>query len=178
MQASNYVFDLCRYWEARKGPKLYAYADPFSPRGRALQLPILERPQGWEKLPGIPWTIGYGHTKNVHEGQTCTFGEAEAMLLSDIQDAENSAAPLLVDVALNQFQFDAIVCFVFCFGAEKFKTSTLLKMLKAGDMAGAAKEFLRWDHDGLGNVIPGLLERRKMEMALFLGQPTYIPRSI
>src|SRR6185295_10718969 len=34
------------------------------------------------------WTIGYGHTKGVTEGITCTEQQAEAWLLEDLRDAE------------------------------------------------------------------------------------------
>jgi lysozyme len=46
-------------------------------------------------------------------------------------------------------------------------TSTLLRKLNAGDYAGAADEFLRWNKAG-GKVLNGLTRRREAERALFL----------
>lgn len=33
------------------------------------------------------WTIGYGHTRGVKQGDTCTISQAEAWLLSDLKVA-------------------------------------------------------------------------------------------
>ena len=34
------------------------------------------------------WTLGYGHTAGVSEGDTCTAAEAETMLTEDLQKFE------------------------------------------------------------------------------------------
>ncbi|APF12027.1 hypothetical protein BKC11_04965 [Salmonella enterica subsp. enterica serovar Typhimurium] len=52
-------------------------------------------------------------------------------------------------------------------GVRTEKTSTLLRKLNAGDYAGAADEFLRWNKAG-GKVLNGLTRRREAERALFL----------
>jgi GH24 family phage-related lysozyme (muramidase) len=49
--------------------------------------------------------------------------------------------------------------------------STLIEKLNAGDAAGAADEFLRWNKARIGGVLkplPGLTRRRVSERALFL----------
>ncbi|MDB6076878.1 MAG: putative lysozyme, partial [Akkermansiaceae bacterium] len=43
----------------------------------------------------------------------------------------------------------------------------------AGDRAGAAEQFLRWDHAG-GKVLAGLTRRRKSERNLFLSKQPFI----
>ena len=70
-------------------------------------------------------------------------------------------------VELTQGQFDALVSFAYNVGSRALSTSTLLKKLNAGDIKGAADEFLRWNKSG-GKVMPGLTNRRKAERALFL----------
>jgi lysozyme len=78
----------------------------------------------------------------------------------------NSVTP----VELTQNQFDALCSFVFNIGQGDYATSTLLKKLKAGDIAGAAAEFGRWKYgavDGVKKVMPGLITRRAAESALF-----------
>jgi GH24 family phage-related lysozyme (muramidase) len=65
----------------------------------------------------------------------------------------------LVKVELNQGQFDALVSFTYNLGAL-LSTSTLLRKLNAGDYAGAADEFLRWNKAG-GKVLNGLTRRRE-----------------
>ena len=114
------------------------------------------------------WTIGYGHTgSDVHPGLIITQMEAEALLLNDVASAARCVNQL-VTVPLNQNQFDALVDFVFNVGKGNFAASTLLKDLNAGNFAGAAGEFQKWDHAG-GRVLPGLLKRRLAEAGLFQG---------
>jgi lysozyme len=114
---------------------------------------------------GIP-TIGVGHTgPEVCMGQTITPDECSALLRTDLAKAED-AVNFMVKVDINQDQFDALVSFAFNVGIGALGKSTLLRKLNAGDYAGAAAEFLRWDQAG-GKHIPGLLKRRHAESALF-----------
>ena len=64
-------------------------------------------------------------------------------------------------------QAGAMVDFVFNVGCGAFRKSTLLKKVNAGDMAGAADEFLKWTYIGKKRSA-GLLRRRTEERALFL----------
>ena len=116
---------------------------------------------------GGVWTIGYGHTgAEVREGLTIPLSEAERLLTRDLRVAEghvNSA----VQVKLTQNQFDALVSFVYNVGGGAFKTSTLLKLLNAGDYEGAANQLPRWNKDN-GKVVGGLTTRRHEERELFL----------
>lgn len=117
---------------------------------------------------GDPWTIGYGHTKGVKRGDTCTKEQAEAWLLEDAAEAEE-AITRMVTVPLTQEQRDALVSFVFNLGAGNLKQSTLLRKLNAGDYTGAANEFKRWVN-AAGKPMPGLIRRRAAEAALFTSQ--------
>lgn len=114
---------------------------------------------------GSPWTIGYGHTRGVRPGMTCTPEEAEQWLLEDTGDAVRAIQDY-VRVPLTQGQFDALVSFVFNVGVNHFNTSTLLRKINAGDMEGAANEFIRWNRAG-GHEMAGLTRRREGEAAIF-----------
>lgn len=116
---------------------------------------------------GGVWTIGYGHTgADVREGLTIPLSEAERLLTRDLKVAEGHVNDA-VKVKLTQNQFDALVSFVYNVGGGAFRSSTLLKLLNAGDYEGAAYQLPRWNKDN-GKVIPGLTNRRHEERDLFL----------
>ena len=115
---------------------------------------------------GIP-TIGVGHTLGVKMGDTCTQEQADQWLAEDTEVAQH-AVNTLVTVPLNQNQFDALVSFTFNVGVGSFKSSTLLSLLNQNAYAGAAQQFLKWNHiNGVENE--GLTKRRQAEQAMFVG---------
>lgn len=125
-------------------------------------------PDPGNRVTGEPWTIGYGHTRGVRRGDTCTEAQATQWLRQDLHAAEG-AVRHLVDVPLMQGQFDALASFVFNVGPAAFGNSTLLRLLNAGDAIGAAEQFKRWNR-GASGVLPGLVTRRAAERDLFLSQ--------
>ena len=119
----------------------------------------------YQDVRGV-WTIGWGHTgPDVYGGLIITQDQADAWLLQDVQNAVNHVNSL-VTVQLTQPEFDALVDFCFNVGCGAFAGSTMLKLLNAGDYAGAADQFERWDKSG-GQVIAGLLRRRQTEVQEF-----------
>lgn len=141
------------------------------PKGKALI-------QSFEKLELVSyqdergiWTIGWGHTgSDVGPNQVCTPDQADTWFISDTQAAVHGVWRT-VDVALTQNQFDALVSFTFNVGVGSEAHSTLVKLLNAGNVQGAADQFLVWNHvDGIPNA--GLTRRREAERALFLDQTT------
>ena len=111
------------------------------------------------------WTIGYGHTKGVHDGMTITQEQAEQMLLTELEEYEGYIESM-VTVPLTQNQFDALVVWVYNLGPTNFKNSTLLKELNAGNYNAASTEIKRWNKAG-GKVLAGLVKRREAEANLF-----------
>ena len=120
--------------------------------------------QAYQDVAGV-WTNGYGNTHGVVPGTTITLQQAQNDLASNIEGAEY-VVNRVVTVPLNQNQFDALVDFVFNLGSANFQSSTLLRLLNAGNFAGAANEFPKWNHAG-GVVVAGLTRRRLAEQALF-----------
>lgn len=117
------------------------------------------------------WTVGYGWTqpvdgKPIRAGMTIKQETAERLLKTGLVSYESDVSRL-VKASLTQGQFDALVSFTYNLGARSLSTSTLLRKLNAGDYAGAADEFLRWNKAG-GKVLSGLTRRREAERALFL----------
>ena len=114
-------------------------------------------------------TIGYGHKllpTEIGLVNAITLGQAEEYLTSDLKTAED-AVNNLVEVPLNQNQFNALVSFVYNIGSGAFKNSTMLGLLNEGNYKLAAEEFSRWNRAG-GKVSKGLTNRREQEKRLFL----------
>src|ERR1022692_2502230 len=105
----------------------------------------------YQDVKGI-WTCGWGHVgPEVVEGYTMTQNQADSQLVMDTLSATKTANRL-VTVPLSQNEFDAIVDLIFNIGSGNFAGSTMLKLLNAGDVAGAAAQFELWDHSS-GQVV-------------------------
>ena len=115
---------------------------------------------------GEPWTIGIGHTGGVQEGDTCTEEQAQDWLRQDCKTAED-CIDAHVEPELTQNERDALISLIYNIGCGNFKGSTLLMLLNAGNMTGAANQFGRWDR-AAGRVMAGLQARREAETQLFL----------
>lgn len=118
--------------------------------------------------PAGVWTIGVGHTgPDVRPGLRIARDRSRALLAQDLARFEQAVARL-APVA-TQAQFDALVAFAFNVGIDALAGSTLLRKHNAGDYAGAAAEFARWNKAG-GKTLPGLTARRAAEARLYRGQ--------
>lgn len=136
---------------------LFAYDDAFYP----------PKPYKGGKVKGT-LTIGYGHTAAAGdptpvEGMKISKVEAERIFDRDIQKFVNNVNSL-VKVELTQEQFDALVSFDYNTGC--LATSTLLKRVNAGKFDQVPTEFMKWVNDN-GAVSPGLINRRRAEVALW-----------
>lgn len=118
------------------------------------------------KCPAGIWTIGYGHTGGVTMGERVSPEQADRMLSEDLERFQRRAEKF-VKVPVTCGQFQAILSFIFNVGVRAFSGSTLLKKLNDGDEQGAADEFPKWCHAN-GKVLPGLVERRRIEREVFL----------
>jgi len=115
--------------------------------------------------PAGVWTIGYGHTADVKEGDSIDQEAAEAFLIEDLEKFEQ-AVTRLVEVPLTQQQFDALVSWTFNLGAGNLAESTLLRKLNNYQYAEVPEQMMRWVRAG-GQVLEGLVKRRAAEAALF-----------
>jgi len=116
------------------------------------------------------WTTGYGHTSMAGEpvvkrGLKITHKEAEAILKRDLLKYEKAVIDALKH-GPTQNQFDAMVSLCFNIGPKAFAGSSVVKKFNAGDKAGAADAFLKWNK-ARGRVLEGLTKRRTAEAALF-----------
>tara|TARA_Y100000114_G_C11731736_1_gene313995 strand:+ start:340 stop:798 length:459 start_codon:yes stop_codon:yes gene_type:complete len=123
------------------------------------------------KCPAGKWTIGYGHVKNVKEGDTWSQDHAEYMLDCELEEYEGYINDM-VDIQLNQNQFDALVCWIYNLGPTNFRTSTLRKKLQYETIDECPREIRRWNKAN-GKVLDGLVRRREAEALLFQGLDWY-----
>lgn len=111
------------------------------------------------------WTIGYGHTKNVRQGDKISEYWAKELLMQDVAEVEREVKAL--GVAKTQGQFDALVSFAFNLGIGNLKRSTLLKCIREGrSMREIKRQFMRWVVAG-GKRLKGLERRRAWEVKRF-----------
>ena len=123
--------------------------------------------------PASVATCGYGSTFYADgtpvklSDPVVSQADAEVLLQGTLGQYE-AAVNDSITQPLTQGQFDACVDFAYNCGAMAFRSSTLRKKINAGDMAGAALEFARWNKGG-GVVLAGLVRRREAERLLFVG---------
>jgi lysozyme len=129
------------------------------------------RPDGaFEAYPdpgtgGAPWTIGWGATGDGIGPRTVwSQAQCDARLAADLARFAAEVARVIGDAPTTQAQFDALVSFHYNTGA--IARATLTRRHRAGDHAGARREFARWNRAG-GRVLPGLTRRRAAEAALY-----------
>lgn len=127
-------------WEGRS---LVAYADPV----------------------GIP-TICEGYTHGVRLGDVATPAQCD-----ELTEQEVRKALAVVDSSTSRQLPDgvrvALASFVYNVGPGAYGGSTLLRKLRAGDVAGACNELPRWVYAG-GKKLRGLERRRQAERKICL----------
>lgn len=130
---------------------------------------------GWEGFSGSAyqdivgiWTLGFGTTEGVKQGQTIDPVKALQRKLTDVQQFEG-ALKQCIKVPLHQYEYDAYLSLAYNIGPTAFCNSTLVRKLNAGDYEGSCKEILRWNKAG-GKVVRGLTNRREAEYRQCIGQ--------
>ena len=119
---------------------------------------------------GDPWTIGYGATgPGIKKGVIWTQAEADARFTQDIAKFAAKVSTLIGATPTTQNQFNAMVSLAYNIGTGNFGNSTLLRLHKAKDYAGAADQFAKWTRAN-GRVMAGLIRRRAAEAKMYRGQ--------
>lgn len=146
MSALAHAVQLVKKWE---GCRLTAYPDPAT--------------------GGAPWTIGYGATgPGIVQGVKWSQKQADDRLAIDLDRFTKGVQSALRRPATD-YQLGAMVSLAYNIGVTAFRNSTLLKLFNAGDVAGAAGQFPRWNK-AAGKVMKGLTNRRADERSVFEGR--------
>ena len=112
---------------------------------------------------GIP-TICEGVTLGVKLGDRATPAQCDQLLQRELRVAL-TAVDRQVRVPLPDTRRAALGSFVYNVGERQFSSSTLLRLLNAGDARGACAQLSRWVYAG-GKQLAGLVNRRAAEREL------------
>ncbi len=135
------------------------------------------RLHAYQDVVGV-WTIGWGQTLYVSKGMVWTQPKADQDLCDSLTLITRQVKECLVTL-VSPHQLAAMVSLAYNIGmgwegAKKpkgakdgFRQSSVLKAHNRGDHAAAARAFALWNKAG-GEVIPGLVNRRARESALYL----------
>ncbi len=119
--------------------------------------------------PAGKWTLGYGEVITAAQAQQFKEGITDEYAAARFNTKLRpfvEAMDKAIKVEVMPEQFDMVVSIAYNNGIDAIAKSTLMRKLNAKDFAGAAKEFLRWNHIGT-KVCDGLTARRKREMQIF-----------
>ena len=165
--------------KSSEGLVLHAYPDPRSPLGIALQksglwfkylkkpIPRDQMPEALQALDGKPWTMGYGDTLGVQEGDTTTRPEAEDKLCTRLENDYLAAMREAFTVEPTPNQLAAMACLAWNIGVGAFLKSTVLKCHNRRDFAAASRAFSLFNKSR-GKQDPVLVARRAEEAALYM----------
>lgn len=109
------------------------------------------------------WTDGWGNTHGViPNGPPITQAKADADFRRHLEAFEKAVNDA-VKVTIPQHAFDALVSFAYNVGVGAFSKSTLVRMINAGNMIEAARQFDRW------HIPAEITSRRNGEREQFKG---------
>ena len=95
--------------------------------------------------PDGVWTIGYGHTKDVHHDMVISEADADVLFDQDVADYEEVVNNSVNLSATTQAQFDAMVSLAFNIGADNFASSSVLRFHNMGESFQVCSAFLMWN---------------------------------
>lgn len=127
--------------------------------------------KAYKDIAGV-WTIGYGHTEGVREGDTCTQEQAEAWLLKEASWRYDWVSRRC-KVPATHNQMCAMTSLVYNIGIGGFRSSSVLRFHNLGKHEEAANAFLLFNkarHPVTRELraVSGLTIRREKEKKIYL----------
>lgn len=120
--------------------------------------------RGYKDPIGIV-TACAGHTKTAKLGVAYTPAQCTAMLDADLVEHAEGVLACTPELKGRTYQLAAATSFAFNVGIGAYCGSTMAKLNRLGDYAGACRQLPRWVNAG-GRVLPGLVTRRASEMEI------------
>lgn len=128
---------------------------------------FLEQFEGFHSTPywdQQQYSWGFG-TKAPGASGSISREQATTEMMNYLSGVEETIAEM-VNVPLNQNQFDALASLIYNIGPGNFQNSTVRRELNQGNYEAAANAFGMWNR-GNNGVLPGLVNRRRAEAELF-----------
>lgn len=111
------------------------------------------------------WTIGYGHTRDVHPGDTCTQEQADEWVVDELVEYGEGLSRYITR-APRQNQFDGLLSLAYNCGIDAIGMSGVMARHNAGLFDECGERFLMWNRSG-GVVVRGLTKRRAAERDVY-----------
>jgi GH24 family phage-related lysozyme (muramidase) len=115
------------------------------------------------------WTVCFGETRGVEQGDSYTVAECEGMLAREIlvfRDNLHSAYnPETLSERLPATRDTAYTSLAYNAGVHAISRSTAVRRLNGGDIVGGCEALTWWNKAG-GRVVRGLVNRRTEERSL------------
>lgn len=121
----------------------------------------------YQDVGGV-WTVCVGHTgPDIVQGKYYTTDECNALFTSDMATKVDQPLSQCMHPpkALNSEIVATVRDFTFNVGGGAACSSTMMRLLNAGDIKGACEQFSRWVYVN-GRIVQGLVNRRISERDL------------
>lgn len=122
----------------------------------------------YQPLEGDVWTIGFGTTHGVKEGDTIDPVTAVVEFNKDLATVTKEIKTCLKG-EIAPYEMDAFTSLAYNIGTTAFCSSTLVRKFNARDYQGACNEIRRWVYFK-GRVVKGLVNRREQEYRVCIGE--------
>lgn len=133
------------------------------------------RAQAYRDIGGI-WTVGYGETQGVGPNTRTDPARALAQLVVRVEEHAQGVRKC-VSAPLHQHEFDAYVSITYNIGVAGFCTSSIPKLLNAGDYTAACNKLVAFNKVRINGVLVesnGLTKRRLRERSTCLGEGYHV----
>ena len=119
------------------------------------------------RCPAGIWTIGWGHTGNITQGEQWTQDKADQVLKEDIVSVAKHVICSAPHLLIHPNRFGACISLTYNIGSSAFARSTLSRLIRVGRWNMAADAFKSWRYVNRQEN-QGLIRRRAIERQVFL----------
>lgn len=121
------------------------------------------------RCPAGVWTIGWGETLGVKEGDQWTQEQADGVLRQRVGQFMLATLKRCPQLHVEPYgRLSACTSLAYNIGVGAFGASSVCRKTNRREIAGAADSFLLWNKAG-GRVLRGLTRRRVAERVTYLG---------